>query len=512
MTLIQFKRGTASALTATNPLLAKGEPCFETDSNRFKIGDGITRWNSLPYQNNAQSSKRLDSLAAQFDGTKTVFDLRVAGEPITPVDAANVLIALNNVLQEPAVDYTTAADTIIFVDPPAATDTFFGFVFGTFGESYTVVGDGGGGSGATGPVGPRGATGPAGVTGATGIVGLTGATGVGVTGATGPVGITGATGIAGATGAQGLVGATGVTGPQGTTGPAGSNGADGETGVTGATGVGETGPAGAQGATGPTGLIGATGAVGPEGATGASGVTGLTGATGPTGPSGPTGVTGPRGETGPQGPVGQQPYIYRGEYDNGADYAIGDVVTYIDGSQYQRINNPANPGYPPGGADWALFLAAGISGETGPTGPQGDVGLTGPTGPTGLDGVTGATGPGISDGDTLSGGEFTATGPLTTTTTKIQFKRGTAAALTAANILLSAGEPCVELDTGKIKVGDGATAWNNLPYSAGSPQPITLQTLTDVTINDLSPGDLLRYAGDKWRNYNETLVTDGGNF
>jgi hypothetical protein len=54
-----------------------------------------------------------------------------------------------------------------------------------------------------------------------------------------------------------------------------------------------------------------------------------------------------------------------------------------------------------------------------------------------------------------------------TNTSTIQLKRGLSAALTAVNPVLSAGEPCVELDTGKIKVGDGTTAWNSLPYSAG---------------------------------------------
>ena len=49
MATIQLKRGTAEALTRVNPLLAAGEPCFVTDENRFKIGDGENRWNDLPY-------------------------------------------------------------------------------------------------------------------------------------------------------------------------------------------------------------------------------------------------------------------------------------------------------------------------------------------------------------------------------------------------------------------------------------------------------------------------------
>lgn len=46
----------------------------------------------------------------------------------------------------------------------------------------------------------------------------------------------------------------------------------------------------------------------------------------------------------------------------------------------------------------------------------------------------------------------------------IQHRRGTAAAATAANIVLAAGQLGVETDTGRIKVGNGVTAWNSLPY------------------------------------------------
>lgn len=47
----------------------------------------------------------------------------------------------------------------------------------------------------------------------------------------------------------------------------------------------------------------------------------------------------------------------------------------------------------------------------------------------------------------------------------IQHRRGTAAAATSANVVLAVGQLGVETDTGKIKVGDGAKAWNLLPYA-----------------------------------------------
>lgn len=39
-----------------------------------------------------------------------------------------------------------------------------------------------------------------------------------------------------------------------------------------------------------------------------------------------------------------------------------------------------------------------------------------------------------------------------------------------------------------------------------------LNGLTDVTISTANPGDVLRYNGSAWVNYNEENLVDGGNF
>lgn len=44
-------------------------------------------------------------------------------------------------------------------------------------------------------------------------------------------------------------------------------------------------------------------------------------------------------------------------------------------------------------------------------------------------------------------------------------RRGLAAEWAAQNGVLLEGEFGLELDTGRVKLGDGATAWNALPYS-----------------------------------------------
>jgi hypothetical protein len=54
-TKIQVRRGTASEWVTSNPALSAGEFGFETDTGKFKIGDGTTLWNSLSYAAGADS-------------------------------------------------------------------------------------------------------------------------------------------------------------------------------------------------------------------------------------------------------------------------------------------------------------------------------------------------------------------------------------------------------------------------------------------------------------------------
>ena len=46
----------------------------------------------------------------------------------------------------------------------------------------------------------------------------------------------------------------------------------------------------------------------------------------------------------------------------------------------------------------------------------------------------------------------------------LQHRRGNAAALTSVNPLLAEGEIMIELDCGRLKIGDGVNYWNDLPY------------------------------------------------
>lgn len=46
---IQFRRGTASEWTSIDPILAEGEMGIETDTDLFKIGNGVNAWSDLDY-------------------------------------------------------------------------------------------------------------------------------------------------------------------------------------------------------------------------------------------------------------------------------------------------------------------------------------------------------------------------------------------------------------------------------------------------------------------------------
>lgn len=54
------------------------------------------------------------------------------------------------------------------------------------------------------------------------------------------------------------------------------------------------------------------------------------------------------------------------------------------------------------------------------------------------------------------------------TDTVIQHKHGTAANLAAVNPTPALAEICIETDTGKMKIGDGETGYNDLDYAGGS--------------------------------------------
>jgi uncharacterized membrane protein YdcZ (DUF606 family) len=67
---------------------------------------------------------------------------------------------------------------------------------------------------------------------------------------------------------------------------------------------------------------------------------------------------------------------------------------------------------------------------------------------------------------------------------KIQLRRGTAAEWTSANPTLSAGEAGFETDTGKFKIGTGATTWTSLSYATSLPADIATDISDAITAHN----------------------------
>lgn len=71
MTKIQLRRDTAANWSANNPTPSAGEPCFETDTGKLKIGDGIKAYNGLPYQGGTSNTAVTTDTEQTISGLKT---------------------------------------------------------------------------------------------------------------------------------------------------------------------------------------------------------------------------------------------------------------------------------------------------------------------------------------------------------------------------------------------------------------------------------------------------------
>lgn len=92
MTKIQLRRDTATNWTTNNPTPASGEPCFETDTGKFKIGDGITAYNDLPYQGDSGVAP---TNMATTDTDQTITGKKVFLQPNSPNKGLNVALGDN---------------------------------------------------------------------------------------------------------------------------------------------------------------------------------------------------------------------------------------------------------------------------------------------------------------------------------------------------------------------------------------------------------------------------------
>jgi len=83
---IQLKRGNAADWTAADPTLAAGEFGFETDTAKFKVGDGSTAWSALGYFEAAAAA-----VAWTFQGSSTGYSSKWNRESFSLVSDGNAV-------------------------------------------------------------------------------------------------------------------------------------------------------------------------------------------------------------------------------------------------------------------------------------------------------------------------------------------------------------------------------------------------------------------------------------
>lgn len=77
--ILQLKRGTAERWATVNPVLAVGEPGFVYNSNKLKIGDGVSTWSELPYiEGSTMNLTPVDGSLIIKDST---IDIGISAEP-----------------------------------------------------------------------------------------------------------------------------------------------------------------------------------------------------------------------------------------------------------------------------------------------------------------------------------------------------------------------------------------------------------------------------------------------
>lgn len=121
-TRLQVRRGSANSWTVTDPnvVLSAGEIGYETDTGRFKIGDGTTVWNSLDYNNVVPSGFIAGSglsVNVAADGSTVTYSL---SNPV--IEVADITDFVDNVNDRVA-DLLTAGSNVQLTYVDSGNDT-----------------------------------------------------------------------------------------------------------------------------------------------------------------------------------------------------------------------------------------------------------------------------------------------------------------------------------------------------------------------------------------------------
>ena len=135
---IQMRRDTASNWTSNNPTLAAGEWGLETDTDKFKIGNGSTAWNSLGYNSLPSNVLPLAGGAmtgaittnSTFDGVDIATRDAVLTSTTTTANAAlpkaggtlsGAVVAADQIIQRPVLK--DIGETVVANATSGSTDT-----------------------------------------------------------------------------------------------------------------------------------------------------------------------------------------------------------------------------------------------------------------------------------------------------------------------------------------------------------------------------------------------------
>jgi len=110
VTQIQVRRGTASQWTATNPVLAAGEWGYESDTNKAKIGNGSSAWNSLSYFGGTGTVSSITAGTGLSGGTITSTGT-IAIDTATTVDVSTAQTLTNKTLTAPVINLSLNPQT-----------------------------------------------------------------------------------------------------------------------------------------------------------------------------------------------------------------------------------------------------------------------------------------------------------------------------------------------------------------------------------------------------------------
>ena len=118
-----------------NKIVAENVNYFKEKDGTIKIDNEIIYYESIshspdviftPGVNKEEFDRKIqefESIASQYDGSRTEFNLKLLGNPVTPQSANHLLVIVNNQFQFPDVDYFVEGDRIRFVNAPVAPQT-----------------------------------------------------------------------------------------------------------------------------------------------------------------------------------------------------------------------------------------------------------------------------------------------------------------------------------------------------------------------------------------------------